>query len=58
MLLRILLLKELGIDEQLVVKRLREHPFLMQHAPLQQKHPECVAEHVSNTGSTASPTEE
>jgi hypothetical protein len=44
MLLRILLLRELGIEEPMIVERLREHPRLMQYIHLQQKHPECIAD--------------
>jgi hypothetical protein len=44
-LLRILLLRELGIEEPMIIARLREHPRLMQYIHLQQKHPECVAAH-------------
>lgn len=42
MLLRVLLLRQLGIDESLIVGRIREHPRLMQYIHLQQKHVECV----------------
>ncbi len=38
---RILLLKHLGIKEDIIVKRLKEHPQLMQTIWLARQHPDC-----------------
>lgn len=43
MLLRILLLKHVGIDESLVIQRLKQHPRLMQYMWLYKSFPESVA---------------
>lgn len=42
MLLRLLLFKELGIDETMACKRIQDHPRLLQHIHLYRKYRECV----------------
>jgi hypothetical protein len=42
MFLRILLLRQLGIQEDLIVSNINEHPRLMQHILRYKKEPECV----------------
>jgi hypothetical protein len=51
-LMRIVLLKYLGIDEELIVKQLKEHHRLLQRILLSREHPESMKAKPKGTGVT------